>query len=166
MMWFAARTRYGQEVSIRDRLQKKFIPTEKRRNSHGRVVEKPLVNNLVFLRTSRRAALDLANKEYLPVHYMIDCVSHTLLTVPDRAMEDFMRVFDYSTDHGGLMDRPLELGEGVRVTRGPLKGVEGYVLEVRGRTFVVVELIGCLWAKAKVPRAWLEPTGKRRPVIT
>lgn len=63
------------------------------------------------------------------------------------------------------MDRPLELGDGVRVTRGPLKGVEGYVMELLGNTYVVVELLGCLWAKAKVPPAWLEATGKKKPKI-
>ena len=79
-----------------------------------------------------------------------------MMVVPDKQMEDFRRVFDLSIVEGGLIDQPLELGEKVRVTKGTLKGVEGFVEELLGRTYVVVSLIGCLWARARVPRAWLE----------
>ena len=54
------------------------------------------------------------------------------------------------------MDRPLALGDRVRVTKGPLRGVEGHVLEFQGRLYVVVGLMECLFAKARVPRSWLE----------
>ena len=64
-------------------------------------------------------------------------------------------------NEGGLIDRPLELGERVRVTKGVLAGVEGFVLELRGRTYVVVRLLDSWFAKASVPRAWLEPVGTR-----
>jgi len=79
-----------------------------------------------------------------------------MMVVPDKQMEDFRRVFDLSLGEGGLVDETLELGEKVRVTKGALRGVEGYVVELLGRTYVVVSLIGCLWARARVPRAWLE----------
>ncbi|MBR5056331.1 MAG: hypothetical protein IKX03_03945, partial [Bacteroidales bacterium] len=58
---------------------------------------------------------------------------------------------------GGLIDRPLALGDRVRVVKGVLAGVEGYVLEFKGRTYVVVRLLDSWFAKASVPRAWLEP---------
>ena len=79
-----------------------------------------------------------------------------MLVVTDKAMDDFQRVFACSIDEGGLMGQPLKVGELVRVTEGPLKGVEGYVLELRGKVFVVVGLLGMIWARAQVPRAWLE----------
>ncbi|MBQ4299098.1 MAG: hypothetical protein II763_02135, partial [Bacteroidales bacterium] len=71
-------------------------------------------------------------------------------------MEDFRRVLEASVEEGGLVDKPLYLGEKVRVTQGVLKGVEGYVLELQGRFYVVVGLLDCLFARARVPRAWLE----------
>jgi hypothetical protein len=79
--------------------------------------------------------------------------------VPDKQMDDFRRVMDCSIEEGGLVDQPLSLGERVRVTKGALRGVEGHVLELLGRTYVVVGLLGCIWAKAKVPRAYLEKVG-------
>ena len=92
----------------------------------------------------------------LPMTWMIDCATHRMMVVRDKEMEDFRKVFDCSIEEGGLVDQPLELGDRVRVVEGSLKGVEGYVLELLGRTYVVVGLMGVLWARAQVPRAWLE----------
>ena len=37
-----------------------------------------------------------------------------------------------------------------------LRGVEGHVLELNGRYYVVVSLLDSLFAKARIPRSWLE----------
>ena len=155
--WYAARTRYGQELKVRDRLVREgvefFIPTVP---VDGRRKEKAAITNLVFLRATKAAALEMANMGVIPVKYIVDCATRTLLVVPDKQMEDFRRVMDLSLEEGGLMDRPLALGDRVRVTKGPLKGVEGRVLEFQGRYYVVVSLLESLFAKTRVPRSWLE----------
>ena len=160
--WFAARTRCGSELSVAGRLDRlgveRFVPTQVRRRSRGNATyERALIPSLVFIKATKRQACALANEEALPVRYLIDPATRSLLVVPDKQLEDFRRVLDLSTDEGGLVDRPLELGERVRVIKGVLAGVEGYVLEFRGRTYVVVKLLDSWFAKASVPRAWLEP---------
>ena len=157
--WFAARTRYGQELGLRDRLAGKgiehFIPTVEVRRSRGKGLrEKAAVNNLVFLRATKAEALRLANEKGLPVRYIVDCATRTLLVVPDKQMEDFMRVMDLSKD--APVEESLALGDRVRVTKGPLRGVEGNILEFCGRIYVVVGLLNCLFAKARVPKGWIE----------
>ena len=159
--WFAARTRHGQEIGVRNRLSmlgvEHFIPTEAGRSTRGnRKIEKPMINSLVFLRATKNEACALANERALPVKYMIDCATRTLLVVPDKQMEDFRRVLDFSLEEGGLVDEPLRLGDKVRVTKGVLTGVEGYVVELHGKTYVVVRLIESIFAKARIPRSWLE----------
>ena len=166
--WFAARTRYGQELKVRDRLEVRgvehFIPTVRVRKSRGKgLTERPAVTNLVFLRATKAEACALANEKGLPVRYIIDCATRTLLVVPDKQMEDFRRVMDLGIGKGGLVDRPLALGDRVTVVKGPLKGVQGHVLELRGRCYVVVGLLDCLFAKAHVPRSWLSSSDPRRP---
>ena len=154
--WYAARTRFGQELIVRDRLLREgvehFIPTVP---ASGPRKEKAVVNNLVFLRATKQEALNLANNGIIPVRYIIDCATRTLLVVPDKQMEDFRRVLDQSLEDGGLMDRPLALGDRVKVVKGPLKGVEGHVVEFKGKYYVVVSLLDRLFAKAQVPRSWL-----------
>lgn len=155
--WYAARTRYGQELKVRDRLVREgvehFIPTL---HTDGPRKEKAAVNNLVFLRTTKSEALELTNSGGVRMKYIIDCATRTLLVVPDKQMEDFRRVMDLSLEQGGMMDRPLALGDRVKVIKGPLKGVEGHVLRLSGKYYVVVGLLDCLFAKAKVPRSWIE----------
>ena len=119
--WFAARTRYGQELGIRDRLGRAgvehFIPTVEVRRSRGKGLrEKAAVNNLVFLRATKAEALRLANEQGLPVRYIVDCATRTLLVVPDKQMEDFMRVMDLSKD--APVEESLALGDRVRDLRG------------------------------------------------
>lgn len=160
LAWFVARARHGTEIGVRNRLSElgveHFIPTRKTRGWRGRMVEKPLINSLVFIRATRSAALDLIHFQGVRADFVFDCATRKLMVVPDKAMDDFRRVLDLSTDEGGLMDRPLTEGELVRVVKGPLQGVEGRVAELQGRHYVVVSLLGSLFARAAVPRAWLE----------
>ena len=155
--WWAARTRYGQELKVRDRLRAEgvehFIPTVP---SDGPRKEKAAVSNLVFLRATKTEALELANTGVIPVKYIVDCATRTLLVVPDKQMEDFRRVLDLSLEDTSISPASLALGDRVKVVKGPLKGVEGHVLEFQGRYYVVVSLLDCLFAKAHVPFSWLE----------
>ena len=155
--WYAARTRYGQELKVRDRLAREgvefFIPTVPAKSARK---EKALVNNLVFLKATKQEALDLANSGAVRMKYIIDCATRKLLVVPDKQMEDFRRVLDLSLEDASLSPASLALGDRVKVVKGPLKGVEGHVLEFQGRYYVVVSLLDCLFAKAHVPFSWLE----------
>ncbi len=158
--WFVARTGYGREIRVRDRLASLgiecFIPTRTRKNYRGKDVEHPLIPNLVFLRASQKQACDMKVYGGLPVNYIFDYARHCMMTVPDRQMEDFRKVLEASIAEGGLVDVDVALGDKVRVTHGPLKGVEGYVIELQGKFYIVVELCLNICAKARIPRAWLE----------
>ncbi len=159
--WYVAKTRHGREILVRDRLSilgvENFVPTRRRKAYRGnKTVEEPVINSIVFLKASREEALDLIHYRGVQADYLFDCATHQMMTVPQKQMEDFQRVFDLSLESGGLVDRPLQVGERVRVIRGPLKGVEGRVIELQGRTYVVVSLLNCIFARARVPRAWLE----------
>jgi len=158
--WYVARTHCGSELCVRDRLSRlgteHFLPTEQQRHTRSRTTyERPLIPGMIFVHTTKTRACALTNEMGLPVRYLIDPATHTLLVVPDKQLEDFRRVLDLSREEGGLMTQPLALGEYVRVIKGSLRGVEGRVLEFRGEFYVVVELLGW-YVRASVPRAWLE----------
>ena len=159
--WFVAKTRHGAELGVRNRLTQlgveNFVPTRTRRSERGKgMVEEPILTSFVFLRANKNDALNLVHFCGVKANLVNDCATHRLMFVPDKSMDDFRRVLEASVEEGGLVDKPLYLGEKVRVTQGVLKGVEGYVLELQGRFYVVVGLLDCLFARARVPRAWLE----------
>lgn len=163
--WYVARTRHGAELGVRNRLSalgvEHFVPTRRHKASRGGMVEEPLLSCLVFLKASKADALDLIHYRGVKADFILDCATHQLMVVRDKEMDDFRRVFDLSVDEGGLVDQPLAIGERVRVIRGVLRGVEGRVLELQGKTYVVVGLMNCLFARARVPRAWLEKIEKQ-----
>ena len=160
LCWFVLRMSHGRELRVRDRLTalgvENFIPTQKTRSATGRIVEKPLVNCLGFVRATKKDALDLIHFRGVQADYVLDHATHKLMVVPDREMDDFRRVFDLSLDEV-TTERPLALGESVVVTKGPLTGVQGRVVGEAGKWYVVVELLGMLYASARVPKSWLQP---------
>lgn len=158
--WFVARTGYGRELRVRDRLAalgvEYFIPTGTRRNYRGKETEHALIPNFVFIRATKKQACDLKVACGLPVNYIFDYATHTMMTVRDSQLEDFRKVLAASIEEGGLVDTEVRLGDRVRVTEGPLAGIEGYVVEIQGKFYLVVELCLNIFAKARIPRAWLE----------
>ena len=154
--WYAARTRFGQELGIKSRLDAmgidNFIPTCRRKDCRGRVKERALINNLVFIRTTKKQACDLKVYYMLPVNYLIDYARHSMLVVPDKQMDDFQRVVNCSPSDSIVEAGPFMPGQKVKVTEGPLTGVEGVVQEILGSSYLTVGLCDCVCAKIKVPR--------------
>ena len=146
--WYVARVHCGRELAVRNRLVRAGVETFVPVRSEGGH-ERPILNAMVFLKATKTDALELANTGVVPVKYVIDCATRTLLVVPE------------SLEEGGMMDKPLSLGDRVKVVKGPLKGVEGHVIEFNGRYYVVVSLLDSLFAKARVPRSWIERIGNK-----
>lgn len=135
-----------------------FIPTRigyhERRGKRSKV-EKPVINNLVFLRDTKSHACAIANG-IVPIFYMIDNVTRSLLVVPDKQMDDFRIVMDLNPDAIMEEQMTLQAGNKVRVIKGPMSGVEGEILELASHTYVVLSLAGFLQAKVEIPLAYLE----------
>ena len=158
--WFAARVHFGQEIKIKKTLEslgiESFIPTEDRRDYRGQIRQHPLIPALVFIRSPKKQAMDLKALYHLPVNYIFDATAHKVLTVPDKQMEDFQRVFDLSKEHGGLTGTTVERGQKVIVVKGPLRGVEGTVVSLKGKYYVSVSLLGFFSASAEIPISYLQ----------
>ena len=162
LCWFAARTRNGQELSIRKTLGdlgiENYIPTKEGvREYCGRRTtrEVPVIPCLVFLRATKADACALANGRGVPVWYVIDRATRSMLVVPDKQMEDFRRVLDVAPDAICPPDTVFAPGDRVQVIKGGLKGIEGDIIEEPGRTYVAVNLGNILCAKVKIPKSYL-----------
>lgn len=160
--WFAARTRRGQELKVKESLEsigvEHFIPvrTVKRdRRDRKEEVPEAVIQNLVFLKAEKSDALSLVNGRGLPLYYIIDRCTRTLLEVPQKQMDDFIRVVT-AVPESVCEDAPeLHLGADVCIVRGELEGVEGKVLLLPNRTYVVVSVGSLLCAKVKIPRSYV-----------
>lgn len=170
--WFPMRVTYSREMKVKDELGRLgiecFVPMTYRlvdaesENPHRELM--PAINNLVFVRSSqeRISSLKAANELLEPLRYMMD---HTagrkpeIMTVPDRQMENFLRVASKTDDSVMFLDENTiigKVGKRVRIMGGQFEGVEGVIRRVKRCKRVVVALDGLLSvAIAYVPAALL-----------
>ena len=167
--WFAARTRDKQEFTVRkslDRLKSEedldldyYLPTRfvisqlKYRRKRSEV---PVIRNLVFVHSPKQTACDISNIYNVPLFYMKDFSTHSMLVVPDKQMEDFMFVMDLNPDGVSLDSEILTVGHKVKVIKGELSGIEGEVAIEANKTYVVIRIKDLLTASIKVPKSYLK----------
>lgn len=171
--WYALRVSYSRELKVQKALDalgvKTFIPMMWKRcpvkpgmtkpgmtkpvtttsavNSDRRLV--PAVGNLCFAYSTRAALEDFIRGygEASPVHFYWDRTANRPLTVPDKAMNDFITVastLDEDIVYVTEISAKLREGQTVMVKDGPFKGVEGKVVRIRKSRRVLVELPGML----------------------
>ena len=152
--WYALRVSYSRELKVQKALDalgvKTFVPMMWKRcqdNPDRKLV--PAVGNLCFAYSTRAALEDFIRGygEASPVHFYWDRTANRPLTVPDKAMNDFITVAStldedivYVTD----ISAKLREGQTVTVKDGPFKGIEGKVVRIRKSRRILVELPGML----------------------
>ena len=178
-MWFPMRVTYQREMKVKAELDRlgieNFVPMKYRitelqndGESELRRVLVPAINNLIFVRSSqeRMSELKMTNDVLEPLRYMMDHTAgkpHEIMTIPDKQMENFMRVASVTDDSVMFLDEETIVGkEGKRVEimGGAFEGVTGVIRRVKRCKRVVVELEGIASvAIAFVPAGLLKEIG-------
>ena len=161
--WFPMRVTYSREMKVKgelDRLEiENFIPmtyrfTESRNDGDTELRRElvPAINNLIFVRSTqeRLSELKRTNEVLEPLRYMMDRTAeeaHTIMTVPDKQMENFLRVARMTDESVMFLDESTIVGkEGkrVRIMGGAFEGVEAVIRRVKRCKRVVVEIEGVM----------------------
>lgn len=109
----------------------------------------PAITGLVFAQATREA-LDAYIRSFgdaRPVNYYWDRTANRPLTIPDKAMEDFIAVastMDEDLIYITEISAKLREGQTVKVKEGPFKGVEGKIVRIRKSRRILVELPGMM----------------------
>jgi transcription antitermination factor NusG len=156
--------KYRTEKKIKDFLEEKeikhFIPFQKiyRKRKGKRIQkEKPLISCLVFVRTDYITALSIPDKSGFNISYIYNSDTKKIQIIPDKQMQDFMFVFDFSENIIKISNTDLKKGDRVRVIKGDFTGIEGELIRVKGHKRVVIRLEGIFSiAMAYIPREYLE----------
>ena len=186
-IWFPMRVTYQREMKVKAELDRLGIecfvpmrykvvelPLDKLRVRNGGDTELrrelvPAINNLIFVRSTqeRISGLKASNEVLEPLRYILDQTAqqpHTIMTVADRQMENFMRVASRTDDSVMFLDEETVVGkEGKRVEimGGAFEGVTGVIRRVKRCKRVVVELEGIASvAIAFVPAVMLREIGE------
>lgn len=156
--WFPMRVTYSRELKVKAELDRlaieNFLPMTYKlldadtENPHRDLV--PAINNLIFIHSSkdRISSLKSTNAVLQPLRYMMDRTaqqSHTIMTVPDAQMQNFMRVASKTDDSVMFLNDETvvgKVGKHVLITGGVFDGVTGVIRRVKRCKRVVVELEG------------------------
>ena len=175
--WYPMRVTYGREESIKETLEelgvRTFLPMQRLRGYVDEAGEphenlQPAIRNLIFVYSSQQKITELKmyNKACQPLRYMTNPFSHGdedyLLTVPERQMDNFIRVASIQDDRLHYLDPNNEFlqkpGRRVRITDGDFKDAEGVIKRIKNNKRIVVEIKGvAAVAITFVPAIWLEP---------
>ena len=183
-VWFPMRVTYSREMKVKAELDRLgiecFVPmtyrlVEVRKDGlsdlrkHGETELRkelvPAINNLIFVRSTqeRISRLKASNEVLEPLRYMMDRTAgeaHVIMTVADKAMENFVRVASKTDESVMFLDENTIVGkEGkrVRIMGGAFEGVEGVIRRVKRCKRVVVEIEGVMSvAVAWVPAGWVK----------
>ena len=161
--WYVANT-CRQEKKIKQRLDsmgiENFIPFQQiARKIHGvdKLIEVPVIPNLVFIHTTLKTCMSLIQEYAFDMRYLRDRETGNFLIVPDKQMNDFMFLLDFSKDMVEVVNENLKKGDKVRVIKGDFAGIEGELIWVKGHKRVVVRLEGVVsLATAYIPGSFLE----------
>ena len=155
-IWFPMRVTYQREIKVKAELDRlgieNFVPMTYKMvdadtdNPCRKLV--PAIRNLIFVRSTqeRISHLKSSNEMLEPLRYMIDNTAeeaHTIMTIPDKQMQNFMRVASKSDDSVMFLDDKSVVGkEGKRVEiiGGAFEGVTGVIRRVKRCKRVVVEI--------------------------
>ena len=162
--WYVAYTRVNQELLIKKKLDglgiENFLPLEEqvRDTSLGRkTIRVPLIHGMIFIRTDKMTSFSLLNEYSLNMVYLKDIEGRGSLVVPDKQMKDFMFLLDFSPEGIEVFNNNLRRGDRVRVVKGPLVGLEGELVRLRGHKRVVIRLEGeASIATSYIPGSFLE----------
>ena len=160
-MWFPMRVTYQREMKVKAELDRlgienfvpmryKVVESQNGGDSELRRVLVPAISNLIFVRSTqeRMSELKRRNEVLKPLMYMMDHTAvgeHTIMTVADRKMENFMRVASRTDDSVMFLDNETVIGkEGKRVEimGGAFEGVTGVIRRVKRCKRVIVEIEG------------------------
>lgn len=156
MNWYAIRVTYSRELKFQTLLQESgfqtFVPMCRRtfeKNGKKETKLVPAVSNLIFVH-SEKADLDafMARMgEACPARFIWDKSTRKPIVVPDKAMEDFIKISMSNIDDVIYLHEvtaKLREGQRVKVKNGPFEGVEGTVIRVKRSRRVMVELPGMM----------------------
>lgn len=174
--WYVLRVSYHQELKANEWLQDKNVETylplhyeERESNGRRKRVKVPLLPNLIFVHLSFRDLEVLMKSQdgnlltYYYDHFQaLPDGKNPPLTVPDKQMDNFIRLTSIDNDHILFVPREkchFKNGDIVIVTGGLFLGIKGRIARVNHQQRVVVEVegVGCLttaYVSSRLIRTW------------
>lgn len=161
--WYVALVRMHHEKKVADRLSEmgieSFVPIQqevRQWSDRRKVVDRVLLPMMVFVHVDPCRRMEVFTIPAVS-RYMVLRGESSPAVIPDEQMNRFRFMLDYSDEAVCMNDSPLLRGEKVCVVKGPLKGLEGELVTVDGKSKVAVRLDLLGSACVDMPVGYVEP---------
>ena len=149
--WYVAYVRLFHERKTAEKLAamgiESFVPVREeihQWSQRKKKVMRVLIPQMIFIHATPKERLEALTLASIS-HYMVLRGEHTPAVIPDRQMQQFMFMVDYSEESIEMYNSTLQPGQSIKVIKGPLAGMEGELMEIEGKSKVIVrlDLLGC-----------------------
>ena len=165
--WYALKVFYNKVFAVEEELTADgvqcYVPTEAtivERNGQRRHVRRPVINSLMFFRSSESRAIGVESRLSDRVILYRHQRRGAPYAIPDHEMDIFILVTstgETGLDYFGDADPSFVEGQRVRVTDGPFRGAEGCIKRIHGDRRLLVTIRGiCAVATTYIPKAFLK----------
>lgn len=161
--WYAMYVMMHHEKRVAERLRAKriecFVPIQevvKQWSDRKKKLQQVVIPMMVFVRTSEKQRLEILQTESSARGFLMDRMTHRPAIIRDKEMEAFRFMLDFSDEAIHFCHEQFCPGERVRVLKGPLKGLEGKLVNADGKheLRVRIEQMGC--AVVDIPPGYVE----------
>lgn len=145
--WSYLFVHYRRTELVRDVIEKKFpvfVHTSlryRRGDKRKQGKERPTISGLVFVKGDQHRIQRYLNEKFVGLYLARDCTTGRRALIPDIVMQPFMQISKVQPTRIRFMPHPFGYySEGhpmVRITSGPLAGLEGYRIRIsRDKCFI------------------------------
>ena len=161
--WIAALVQSCFEKKVWERLDKlgveNYIPTQtviRQWSDRKKKIERVVIPMIVFIRTDEMTERRLRMQTY--IRKILSYPGQwKAAVIPDAQIDRLKFMLRHAESSVELLEQTLQVGEAIRVARGPLKGLEGEIYQVQPDKPMVAIRIDCLgYACVSIDKSDLE----------
>ena len=161
--WIAALVQSCLETKVGERLDKlgveNYIPTQtviRQWSDRKKKIERVVIPMIVFIRTDEMTERRLRMQTY--IRKILSYPGQwKAAVIPDAQIDRLKFMLRHAESSVELLEQTLQVGEAIRVSRGPLKGLEGEIYQVQPDKPMVAIRIDCLgYACVSIDKSDLE----------
>ena len=161
--WIAALVQSCLEKKVGERLDKlgveNYIPTQtviRQWSDRKKKIERVVIPMIVFIHTDEMTERRLRMQTY--IRKILSYPGQwEAAVIPDAQIDRLKFMLRHAESSVELLEQTLQVGEAIRVSRGPLKGLEGEIYQVQPDKPMVAIRIDCLgYACVSIDKSDLE----------
>lgn len=161
--WYAFYVRMHHEKKTAEKLEMQgvthFLPIQevvRQWSDRKKKIKQVVIPMLIFICTDEKGRIGLLQDFPSLTGCLIDPATKRPAIIRDEEMEQFKFMLDYSEEAIRFQNEPLAPGEEVEVIKGPLKGLQGELVELAGHSEVMIRIDHLGYAIVEIPVGYVK----------